>query len=132
MSVSIEIHSKILYHPKILADKKALIDTKLVATDKDKTAKISTAEAILRENKICEQKFLEIMSLPQDTTITTEIVEPLTIDQIMKANVFMLSAFIKIRLNENLFERCSISTTKGNLMQVRRRDIDKKPKDHYC
>ena len=46
----------------------------------------------------------------------------------MKANVSMLSAFIKIRLNENLFERCSISTTKGNPMQVRRRDIDKKTK----
>ena len=64
------------------------------------------------------------MSLPEDTVITTEIFEPLTIDQIMKANVSMLSAFIKIRLNENLFERCSISTTKGNPMQVQRRDID--------
>ena len=46
----------------------------------------------------------------------------------MKANVSILSAFIKIRLNENLFKRCSISTTKGNPMQVRRRDIDKKTK----
>jgi hypothetical protein len=56
------------------------------------------------------------MSLPQNTTITTEIFEPLTIDQIMKANLSILSAFIKIRSNENLFKRCSISTTKGNPM----------------
>jgi hypothetical protein len=124
--------SKILYHPKIFADKKSLIDTKLAAMDNDKTAKISTAEAILRENKRCELTFLEIMSLLLDSPITTEVFELLTIDQIMKANVSMLSAFIKIRLNENLFEHCSISTTKDNPMQVRRRDIDKKTKVHYC
>ena len=48
--------SKILYHPKILADKKALIDTKLAAMDKDKTAKISSAEAIVRQNVRYEKK----------------------------------------------------------------------------
>ena len=109
-----------------------LIDTNVSAIDKDKMTKTSTSEGISRENTRCEHKFLDVMSLPEDSPITTKVFEPLTIDHIMKVNVSMLSAFIKICLNENLSKRFSISTTKGNPMQVRRRDVDKKQKDRYC
>ena len=46
----------------------------------------------------------------------------------MKANVPDLYVFIKIRIRANLFERFIISTTKGNQVQVHRRNVDKKTK----
>ena len=94
--------------------------------------KISTVEGILRENTRCEHGFLEVMGLPKDSPITTEVFEPLTSDKIMKANASMLSAFINICIKANLFERCIISTAKGNPVKVRKRDIDKEQKVHYC
>ena len=99
--------------------------------DKDNIIKISTAEEILRENTRYKHKILEVIGLPKDSLITTEVFELLTIDQLMKANVSILSAFIKIRIKANIFERCTISTTKGNPVQVRRRDVAKKQKDQY-
>ena len=63
-----------------------------------------------------------------DTMITTEVFQHLTINHITNANKDMLTAFIKMRTNANLFDKSNIAVTKGTPAQVRKRDIDKKTK----
>ena len=83
----------------------------------------------MRDNKKCEEKLLFLLGCPIDTTVTNTIFTDITLDQMSKANATMLGAFIKIRLVQDLTDRCIIATRKGNHSDVRRGDVDKKTQD---
>ena len=63
-----------------------------------------------------QEYFLEVLGVPLESEITTEVLKELTTDQVAKANSIMLSTFIKIRINTNLYDRYIIVTLKGNLL----------------
>ena len=80
----------------------------------------------MRDNKKCEEKLLVLLGCPIDTTVTNTIFTDITLDQMSKASAAILGAFIKIRLVQDLTDRCIIATRKGNPSDVRKGDVDKK------
>ena len=99
--------------------------------DSNKKKKIIIAEAIVRDNKTCEEKRLIGLELPVKITITTNVFMDLNLDQMAKYSVNMISPFIKLWSKAVLTTRCIIASNKGTPLEVKRGDIDKKTKGPF-
>ena len=114
---------------KFLTDNKLLIANKLTPREDDNTKMITSAEGVLRDNSNFEN-ILELVNLPLDNEITSDVFVDLTIHRIYKANATMLNTFVKIRMDVNIFNKSVIAVTKGTPVQVHNRELDKKTKGH--
>ena len=72
-----------------------------------------------------------MLILPLDTVITADTFIDITLDQMHKATIPLMTAFIKIRMNSDLNTPVVIASLKGSPVDVRNRVIDKKLKVHY-
>ena len=108
--------TKVLYHPKIIADKKETIELTIEGIQQKQTKIVTMVESIVRDNKRCEEKLLDILHLPLDTIIFEEFFIDITLYQIHKAKTPMLTTFIKIRMNSNLNTSIVITSLKVILL----------------
>ena len=89
---------------------------------------INVTEGIVWDNNKCEEKLSLSLGYPIETLVTNTTFTDITLDQMSKPSAVMLGAFIKIRLNVDLTERCIIARKKRTPIEVRRADVDKKTK----
>ena len=89
---------------------------------------INVAEGIVWDNNKCEEKLSLSLGYPIETLVTNTTFTDITLDQMSKPSAVMLGTFIKTRLSVDLTKRCIIATKKGNPIEVRRGDVDKKTK----
>ena len=99
-----------------------------IETDK----KFTTADSIVRDNRRCEEKLLDILPLPLDAVITEEKFIDISLDKMHKTKIPMLTAFIKIRMNSNFNTHVVIASLKVNPVDVRNKVVDKKQRDSCC
>ena len=72
-----------------------------------------------------------MLVLPLDTVITGGTFIDITLDQMHKATIPLLTAFVKIRMNSDLNTPVVMASLKGSPSDVRNQVIDKKQKVHY-
>ena len=124
--------TKVLYHPKIIANNKNTIKITLEGIQQKQIKCVTTAESVVRDNRRCEEKLLDILPLPLDTVITEEKFIDISLDKMHKTKIPMLTAFIKIRMNSNFNTHVVIASLKVNPVDVRNKVVDKKQRDSCC
>ena len=121
-----------MYRPKIISDRKESIKQTLDGIQQKQSKVVTTAEYIIRDNKRCEGKLLEILRLLLDTAINEDMFLDITLEQMHKGTILLLTAFIKIRMNCDLTTSVVTASLKGSPLDVRNKVVDKKQKGLCC
>ena len=112
---------------KMISDRKLTVDHDEPEMELKKVKIVTLVEFINRYNTQCEQTLLSILNLPINIHITDKVSIDIILDRMTKPTSSLFSAFIKIRLNQDINTHVLIATKRENwLMFVYTEQIRKK------